>query len=261
MSVPWLTQDVGRLDVAVDDAVLEGVVERAVALEDDLDRLLERQQRVGVAVLLERAARHVLHHDVRIAFFRHRIVDRRDVRMIELAGQGGFVEEDALKAPERVGVGGVGGHEHLDRDFTVREGIARVEDAAGRALAELAQHRILADAFRYTGLQEGGNVAHARACGDGFGGPARNAIVRPEPASLRAADQRAAAAALAAAETRLECLQLLCHRGAQLHLRMRRCVALALLPTRDGVRGAAVRLGERIAWRAGACRRRRVRSR
>jgi len=32
-------QDVAGLDVAVDDAVLEGVLERADALEDDLDHL------------------------------------------------------------------------------------------------------------------------------------------------------------------------------------------------------------------------------
>ena len=50
-------QDVGRLDVAVDHAVLEGVVERAAHLEDHQHRLAHRQQvRLG-AVLLERAAR------------------------------------------------------------------------------------------------------------------------------------------------------------------------------------------------------------
>ena len=41
-------QDVGRLDVAMGDAHAVGVVERARALEDDLDQAVDRQQVLGV---------------------------------------------------------------------------------------------------------------------------------------------------------------------------------------------------------------------
>jgi hypothetical protein len=37
-------QDVGRLDVAVGDAEVVGIVERPRALEDDLHQAVERQQ-------------------------------------------------------------------------------------------------------------------------------------------------------------------------------------------------------------------------
>ena len=50
-------QDVGRLDVAVDQALAIDVAERHRALEADLDDLLERQQLVGAAELAQRARR------------------------------------------------------------------------------------------------------------------------------------------------------------------------------------------------------------
>ena len=57
-------QQVGGLDVAMDDAVELRIVERAAALEHVFDHAVERQQIVRMDVFLQRAAGHIFHHDV-----------------------------------------------------------------------------------------------------------------------------------------------------------------------------------------------------
>jgi hypothetical protein len=89
-------QDVGRLDVAVGDALQVGVVERPRALEDDLDEALEGQQVVGLGEGFEGAAGDVFHHHVGVVVLDHRVVDLDDVRVLELAGEGGLVEQQVV---------------------------------------------------------------------------------------------------------------------------------------------------------------------
>ena len=139
-------QDVARLDVAVDDAVLVRVLERADALEDDLDHLADRQQPVARRVLLQRAARHVLHHQVAAVRLDHRVVDVDDVRVVELAGERGFGDERLVHARARSRYRAPRANsQHLDRDVALGERVARKVDVAGGAAADLADHRVLAD--------------------------------------------------------------------------------------------------------------------
>src|SRR3989441_2040827 len=139
-----------RSDVAVDHAVLERILQRADALEDDLDHLVERQQRADVGVRLERLAGHVLHHQVAVVGLDHRVEDVDDVRVVQLAGKRRLGDEGLVQHALAVRVGMRVEQEHLDRHLAVGEGIARQIDAAGGAAADLPQDRVLAELlFRF----------------------------------------------------------------------------------------------------------------
>src|ERR1019366_3747523 len=116
-------QDVGRLDVAVDDPGAVGEIQGPGAFENDLDDPVERQQGVRVAVRLERAAVDVFHHHVGEAFVHHRVVDLHDVRVRELAGERRFGDEQLFEQVAILGVGERVGEHHLDGDLAVGERI------------------------------------------------------------------------------------------------------------------------------------------
>ncbi len=135
-------EDVAGLDVAVYHPVLEGVLERADALEDDLDHLVEGQQVGDIRVRLERRARHEFHHQVAVLGLGHGVEDLDDVRMAELAGERRLGEERLVHHALGLRIDVLVEQEHLDGDFPVGEGIAREVDAAGRSAADLANDRI-----------------------------------------------------------------------------------------------------------------------
>ncbi len=76
--------DVGRLDVPVDDALLEGIVQGQAALEDDADDAMQRQQLVEGAEGGQFPARDVLHHDVGLVVFQDGVENPDDIGVIEL---------------------------------------------------------------------------------------------------------------------------------------------------------------------------------
>jgi len=78
-------EDVGRLDVAMHDALPVGMIERHAALEDDADRAVYRQQLVEAAVALQRATRKVLHHHIGLCRLDRSIVDADDVGVVQTA--------------------------------------------------------------------------------------------------------------------------------------------------------------------------------
>ena len=141
-------EQVGRLDVAVDQALAVDVAERHRALEADLDDQLERKQLVGAAVRAQRAAGDVLHDQVG----RHRVgngvEDLDDVGMLEPADERRFGGEESLRvvAVDRI-AGGPGAHA-LDRDVPALEVVVAEEDLARRAVAEAADDAVLADVRR-----------------------------------------------------------------------------------------------------------------
>ena len=119
--------------------------ERARALEHDLDDLLDRQQVLARAVTLHRAARHVLHDDVAGVLADARVVDLRDVRVLELAGERRLGEEQlAEEAPARR-VAQRLRKDALDRHLAVAEGVVAQEHLGGGAFAELARDRVVGD--------------------------------------------------------------------------------------------------------------------
>src|SRR5262249_14153437 len=136
-------QDVRRLDIAVRDAELMGEVEGARALEDDLDDLVEREEALRLAGGLERAPWHVLHDDVRHLVAHDRVVDLRDVRVGELAGERRFGDEDlpedlaALRVVEALLV------DDLHGDVPASELVVAEIDLARRPVAELAEDLVL----------------------------------------------------------------------------------------------------------------------
>jgi hypothetical protein len=138
-------QDVGGLDVAVDDAVALCEGERQAAFEHDLDHLAHRQQVGDVAVVLQRLPVHVLHHDVGQVLIADRVVDREDVRVEQLADQRRFVQEHLAEAAPQVGVPRRLVVHHLDRDLAVGERVASQVDHAGRAAPDLPQDGVFAD--------------------------------------------------------------------------------------------------------------------
>ena len=124
-------------------------------IEADFHDQLQRQQLVGAAVRPQRAAVHVLHHEVGAVRLGHRVVDLHDVRVLQPADERGLGIEETLRvtAVGRV----VGGHAHaLDRHVPVVELVMAKEDFAGRAFAELAKHAVLADLHRQSRDVEGG---------------------------------------------------------------------------------------------------------
>ena len=86
-------QKIARFDIAVDDALLLRVGERQAGLEHECDYAFDRQQRVEIAVPLERAASDVLHDDVALVRVGDRVADRHDVRVNELARARSLVQE------------------------------------------------------------------------------------------------------------------------------------------------------------------------
>ena len=69
-------------------------MQRLGALEDDLNRIVDAQQIVRTAISSKRTCTmHVLGHDIAVAVFFARIVDRKNVRMLQHADQVRFGEE------------------------------------------------------------------------------------------------------------------------------------------------------------------------
>jgi hypothetical protein len=165
-------EDVGGLDVAVDQALAEHVAERHRALEADLDDLLQRQQAIGPAEVAQRHAGHVLHHQVGHLGVAERLVQLHDVGVVQPPHQRGLGGEEAR--PEvRVDGRRLGRQpQALDRDLAVARLVARPEHLAGGAVAQAPEHHVLADrlwqlavrqvALGLLGVEDG--VAHQ----DGF---------------------------------------------------------------------------------------------
>ena len=95
--------DVGRLDVAVDDAAAVAVVQRAQDAVDQLGRALRQQPPIGAQQVAQRAAVDVLHHDVRhgraLGRVLARVVDRDDRGVVQRRG--------GLRLPAEPGLEGV----------------------------------------------------------------------------------------------------------------------------------------------------------
>ena len=90
---PARDQDIGGLDVPVDDALPVCVVERTAALESDLNHVRYRQQALGTGVAGQIPAVHVLHRDVGEMLVDDGVQDCHDVRMRQLAGQRSLADE------------------------------------------------------------------------------------------------------------------------------------------------------------------------
>ena len=110
-------QHVGGFDVAVDHAVELRIVQRTAALEHVLHHAVDGQQIARFGVFFQRAAVDVFHDDVAGVVAYHRVVDRHDVRVRQLARERSFIVQLALVQLAHFGVAQYLLLQYLDRDF------------------------------------------------------------------------------------------------------------------------------------------------
>ena len=139
-------QDVLGLDVAVDDAVLVGVVERARGLGGDAEGVFERELALAAEPVAQRFALDERHGEPQLAGRFAGVEHGQDVGMLEPGGEVDLALE-ALGA-ER---GGKLGEEDLEGDGPVVAEVVREIDDRHAAAAELALE----------GVAVGEGVAHA----------------------------------------------------------------------------------------------------
>ena len=99
-----IEQQVGRLDVPVDQAAAVGVVETGGGLDADLHGLLRREQDPGVVDLAQAAPGQELEDQVRDAVLLAPVVDLEDVGVVE-GGHGLGLGPEALEEGAVAGQG------------------------------------------------------------------------------------------------------------------------------------------------------------
>ncbi len=124
-------QDIGRLDVAVDEAARVGGVEGTRNLGEDRDRL-RRLERAVPQPLLEVASLDVAHRDEEQLAELAGLVDRDDVRVVDRGRELRLAQEAVA---ERFVLGEVGGEE-LERDVALQALVLGQVDDAHAAAAE-----------------------------------------------------------------------------------------------------------------------------
>ena len=129
-------QNVGGLDVAVDDLLLVGIFQRAGNRGEEPGRLVVGH---GMAELLfERAARQVIHHDIRHAILIAVVVDMHDVGVGELGEGFGLT----LEALEHVGALSDVGADDFERDMALQLGVEGFVDRGHAAFTKLLDNMI-----------------------------------------------------------------------------------------------------------------------
>jgi hypothetical protein len=141
-------QDVLGLDVAVNHLVPVGVVERTGHLAGDTDGIGNRQLLFAVQPVTERLPLDERHHIEDSAIRRAGIVQRQDVRMLEIGG-GGDLGQEPLGPDD----GGKFGAQDLDRHLAVVLEVFGQVDGGHAALAELALDAIAVGQRRCEALQ------------------------------------------------------------------------------------------------------------
>ena len=133
-------QDVGRLDVAVNDALSMRIVQRLCRLCHDLDRLLQRQG-LSRREVLERARIDVLYRDIADLSLLPIVIDGQDVGMVQPAYGFGLTDK-ALAEP--IFVRKVR-REHLNRHVAFKGGLERLEHRCHPSLAQLPDDTVLSE--------------------------------------------------------------------------------------------------------------------
>jgi len=155
---------VGGLDVAVYQALAVGVFERIAALEGDVQHLGHGQQRIGPGMGRQGLAVHVFEHQVGLGGVLVGVEQTHDVGVLEPAGHGRLVAQQAAVALGLVGLGQQVGVHLLDGHALATEPVEpQVHDAAGAA-PERALDAVLADGRG----DEGGRGGHGHPGGDGL---------------------------------------------------------------------------------------------
>jgi hypothetical protein len=132
-------QDVLRLDVAVDHAVLVGVFEGAGRFAGDLHGVVQRQLALAAEPVAQRLALDVGHGEPELSGSLARVEHGQDVGVLQPGGKVDLAEEPLR--PEARGQLGV---KHLERDGAAVLEVLRQPDRSHATAAELALERVLA---------------------------------------------------------------------------------------------------------------------
>ena len=124
-------QDVVGFNVAVNESLFVGRLERQANSFGDVECLRDRQPALLTQYLLQVATFDVLHHDVMHVAVGPDVKYVHDVRMGKAGRRLGLTPE----AFDEVGVRGVLGPEHLDRDASAEDTVARAIDDGHTAFA------------------------------------------------------------------------------------------------------------------------------
>lgn len=128
-----MQEDVLGLYVAMDDALAVCEVERAGDVSDNPNRLVDCQHLLSRKTVAQRFTLHERHDIEQRAGCVSRIVQRQDVRVLQVGGDLDFLEE-AFCAERRSQLG----LEHLERDLPVVPQVNSEVDRSHAALAELS---------------------------------------------------------------------------------------------------------------------------
>jgi len=168
-------EDIGGLDVAVDDALAVRELQGIANLAGDGEGLLGIES--GPAQdAAEVGAVHVFHDEIEVALAGlAEVVHGDDAAMLELGEGAGF----ALKAGEEIAVGGEFGGEELDGDGAIEGGLRAFVHGAHAAVAEEAFDPVLRE-------QGGESLGSGRRPGGGAGGRLRGMQCAPTPCARAA---------------------------------------------------------------------------
>ena len=135
-------ENVGGLDVAVDNAFAVRGIESICDLDGELEKLL-KGNRSGLQPLLERLPGQEFHGDEVLAFFFADVVDRADIGMVQRRGGAGF----AAKAFERLGIASEVVRKEFEGDVAAEADVFGFINHAHSATAEFFQDAVMADGF------------------------------------------------------------------------------------------------------------------
>ena len=138
---------IGGLDVAVDDPAPVREFERPQQLRRDAAHLAEFEARLAVEVFTEAGAVDIFHRDERDAVVLAVFIDADDVRVIEPPGSPGFVLEPRGELRRELRAGDVLAH-GLDRDGALDLRIEGLVDQPHRALPQDRLELVLAKSTR-----------------------------------------------------------------------------------------------------------------
>ena len=151
-------EDVRRLEIAMDDAVIVDMLEGRADLEGDVDRVAPREAAAMLDQVVEPAPLDELHRVPVLSVFVAGVVELDDVRMREL----GERLDLALEALEEAGVLGELGGEDLDGGASAGDFFLGEMDASHAAATDLAREDPSAQSFaHHRGASRGDDVSIA----------------------------------------------------------------------------------------------------
>jgi len=138
-------EDVARLDVAMDDPVLVGIVKPVAHLLHEQELVLEEERPALGDHLLELLALEELHHDEQVPVHFGEVVDGDDVGVAQPRTGLGLPEEARAQLVGDLDVA----RDDLERDHAVEDRVVRLENRAHAPAPDALEDPVLADLLRH----------------------------------------------------------------------------------------------------------------